>query len=57
MTQDELKKFDKKVRSVNDPFGTGFSYLIKILQDAAEQYGITEIELFQLHISWKKGHK
>jgi hypothetical protein len=56
VTQEDLKKFDKKVRTVKDPFGTGFTQLHRILQEAASQYGVSELELFQLHTSWKAHH-
>lgn len=30
MTQDDLKKLDKKMRQIQDPFGTGFQMLIRL---------------------------
>jgi len=56
MTQDEIKKIDKMVRSINDPFGTGYPRLEKIRQEIAIKYGISESELYRLFASWKSGH-
>jgi len=32
MTQEEIKRFDRRVRSIQDPFGTGFLILYKTFQ-------------------------
>lgn len=53
MTQDDMKKIDKMVRSINDPFGTGYPRLKKIRRELAAKYGMSELELCQLFISWK----
>jgi hypothetical protein len=39
MTVEEMKKIDKIIRSITDPFGTGYPRLIKFRQDTAVKYG------------------
>jgi hypothetical protein len=55
MTLDEMKKIDKIIRSISDPFGTGYPRLKKLRQDTAVKYGLSEFELLQLFSSWKAG--
>ena len=56
MTQEDLKKLDKKIRTIKDPFGTGFTQLHRILHEAANQYGMTASGLIQMHASWRANH-
>lgn len=53
MTQDEIKKFDKKVRSIQDPLGTGFPILLQIAKETAENKGMQVLDVVREHISWK----
>jgi len=55
MTQEDLKKFSKKIRSIEDPFGTGFPYLQKVVKDTTNKYRMSNIEIFHLFSSWKSG--
>ena len=56
MTQEDLKKFDKKLRTIKDPLGTGLMQLRKIIHEAADQYGLPESELMQIHSLWRANH-
>jgi len=56
MTQEDLKKFDKKLRPIKDPLETGLMQLRKIIHEAADQYGLPESELMQIHSLWRANH-
>jgi hypothetical protein len=43
MTLEEIKKLDKKVRAVQDPFWTGFPKVYKIYQETLINMGNTII--------------
>lgn len=53
MTQDDLKKLDKRLRQVSDPFGTGFPTVRKIFMEAAEKNGTAAEDLVRQYIMWK----
>lgn len=53
MTQDEIKKLDKRIRSVQDPFGTGFPSVYTILRQAAELKSEHVVELTRQYFLWK----
>lgn len=53
MTQDEIKKFDKRVRNIQDPFGTGFPILMQIAKETAENKGLQMFDVVREHITWK----
>lgn len=53
MTQDDLKKLDKRIRQIQDPFGTGFQMLIRLWRDCAKNNGITMCEVGRQYAAWK----
>ncbi|HHV32957.1 hypothetical protein [Caproiciproducens sp. LBM24188] len=53
MTPEEMKKFDRKVRAIQDPFGTGYKVLRRLLREEATKRGIPYFDLLQLYLSWK----
>lgn len=53
MTQDEIKKLDKRIRLVQDPFGTGFLSVYTILRQAAELKSEDVINLTYQYFLWK----
>jgi len=53
MTQEDMKKIDKMLRAIEDPFGTGYPRLKKIRQEMAMKHGMSEMELYQLFSAWK----
>ena len=53
MTQEEIKKLDKKIRLVQDPFGTGFRTVYKIYQEASTSVGIPLSDMIRQYVAWK----
>jgi hypothetical protein len=53
MTQEEIKKFDKRIRNIQDPFGTGFLSLYTIIQEMAEYKGKSQNEIIRQYFIWK----
>lgn len=57
MTANELKKLDKKISAINQPFGSGFLFLQKIFQEAACRSGSAPQEVLLEYLHWKTGHQ
>ncbi len=53
MTQDELKKLDKKVRQIQDPFGMGFPSMRKLFEETSAQKKVTRDNLIKYYFAWK----
>lgn len=53
MTQDEIKKLDKKIRNIQDPFGTGFLSLYTVFQEMADYKGKPHDEILRQYFIWK----
>ncbi|MDF2631830.1 MAG: hypothetical protein K0Q85_426 [Caproiciproducens sp.] len=53
MTQEEIKKLDKKVRAVQDPFGTGFQMVYKIYHETSISVGIPLSDMIRQYVTWK----
>jgi hypothetical protein len=53
MTIDDLKKLDRKIRLIPDPFGRGFQTLKRTAIEAAKIYGLTEVKLAEEYMAWK----
>lgn len=53
MTQEDLKKLDKRLQQIQDPFGTGFQVLSKLWRDCAKSNGITICEVGRQYAAWK----
>lgn len=53
MTIDDLKKLDRQIRLIPDPFGRGFQTLKRTAAEVAEKYGLSEIKLTEQYIAWK----
>lgn len=53
MTQEELKKLDKKIQTIQNPFGSGLQVLKKLLWDIADKTGTTGPRILQSYIDWK----
>ncbi|MCI1965054.1 MAG: hypothetical protein LKJ17_02800 [Oscillospiraceae bacterium] len=54
MTADDLKRLDKRIRQIQDPFGTGFQLQRKLWLDCAKTNGITICEVRRQYDSWKR---
>lgn len=53
MTINDLKKLDRQIRLIPDPFGRGFQTLKKTASEAAERYGFSETKLAEQYFAWK----
>lgn len=53
MTIEDLKKIDKRIRQIQDPFGTGFPTLRSIGEEWSKESGLPVYELVQQYIAWK----
>lgn len=53
MTQTEIKKLDRKLRVVQDPFGTGFLSVYTIFRETAETEGIPLASVIRQYNTWK----
>nr|WP_319487452.1 hypothetical protein [uncultured Caproiciproducens sp.] len=53
MTQEEIKKMDRRIRLIQDPFGMGFPKLYKTFQEMSEFKGKSLIEIIRQYFVWK----
>lgn len=53
MTINDLKKLDRQIRLIPDPFGRGFQTLKRTMIETSEKYGFTELKLAEQYIAWK----
>ncbi|MDU7336606.1 MULTISPECIES: hypothetical protein [Clostridium] len=57
MTQDEIKKMDRRIQQVKDPFGTGFPSFYRLLDDMALKKGESRDEILRQLIDWKSKYR
>lgn len=57
MTQDEIKKMDRRIQLVKDPFGTGFPSFYRLLDDMALKKGESRDEILRQLIDWKSKYR
>ena len=53
MTQEEIKKMDRRIQQVKDPLGTGFPSFYRLLDDMAQKKGESREEILRQLIVWK----
>lgn len=53
MTIEDLKKLDKRLRQIQDPFNTGYPTLWKVIEETAEKNGLPASGIFGQYIAWK----
>lgn len=53
LTIEELKKLDKRIVEIQDPFGTGLPALRKVFEENAERYGVAVTDLMRQYMGWK----
>lgn len=53
MTQNETKKMDKRIRSINDPFGRGFPSVKRIILEMAYRKEVNEMSIWRELLDWK----
>lgn len=49
----DMKRLDRRLREVGDPFGTGFPIVKKIISETAERHNTTRTDLVQKYLAWK----
>lgn len=57
MTSEEIKKIDKKINTIVEPFGKGFPSFQRILWETAVKKDCTEIDVLREYMIWKKSKK
>lgn len=53
MTIEDLKKYDKRIRQIQDPFGTGFPALRSMVEEWAKESGLSIYDFVQQYTAWK----
>lgn len=53
MTVEELKRMDRRIRRVPDPFGSGFEIWMKILKEYAERNETSVTSIAMQHFAWR----
>lgn len=53
MTIDDLKKLDKQIRQIADPFGAGLPSLCKVFGDWSKENGAAVSDLVREYSAWK----
>lgn len=53
MTLADWKQYDKRLRGIADPFGTGFPKLRKLMQEWSAEQDISTHDLTEQYMAWK----
>jgi hypothetical protein len=53
MTINDLKYLDKRIRQIQDPLGTGFPVLKKVIDEIAEKYDLSTSRIIGQYAAWK----
>ncbi len=53
MTINDLKRLDRQIRLIPDPFGRGFQTFKRTATEASEKYESTGVKLVSEYIAWK----
>lgn len=53
MTSEDWKRYDKRMRQILDPFGSGFLTLRRLMQEWAAESGLSVHDLIEQYIAWK----
>jgi len=53
MTQEELKRLDKRIKAIQKPFDKGFPTLYRIFQELASAKNATKLNVLQEYMDWK----
>ncbi len=54
MTLEEVKKLDKKVNAIKEPFGRGFPSFRKVFEEMALKQNETKLQILQEYLTWKQ---
>ena len=53
MTQEEIKRLEKKISTIQDPLGKGFPSFRRVLQEMAFTKNAAELNILQEYMDWK----
>jgi hypothetical protein len=53
MTLEDLKRMDRLIRQVRDPFGSGYQSWMKILKEYAEKNDTSVTNVALQHFAWR----
>ena len=53
LTINDLKRLDKRLRLINDPLGTGFQVMYKIVLEVAARNDMPAENLLLQYVNWK----
>lgn len=56
MTYNDLRSLDKRVKSIQDPFGNGFIYFYSIFKELSIETGTQKNILLHEYMDWKTYH-
>ncbi|MGX8711618.1 MAG: hypothetical protein ACQGTM_15405 [bacterium] len=53
MNTEDLKRYDKRVKQIADPFGSGFPKLRKLMVEWAKDNNLSTHDLMEQYMAWK----
>lgn len=53
MTINNLKRLDKRLRQIQDPLGTGWPVMQKVVEEFAEKYSLSASRITGQYVAWK----
>ncbi|WP_185741134.1 hypothetical protein [Clostridium sp. KNHs216] len=53
MNTEDLKRYDKRVQQIVDPFGNGFPKLRKLMIEWAQENSLSTHDLMEQYMAWK----
>ncbi|TQI66281.1 hypothetical protein [Clostridium sp. KNHs216] len=53
MNAEDWKRYDKRVRLIVDPFGSGFPKLRKLMIEWAKENNLSTHDLMEQYMAWK----
>lgn len=53
LTENEIKKIDKRISEINNPFGDGLPIIKKIIEETAEKYHTSSHNILRQYMGWK----
>lgn len=57
MTEEELKKLDRRMRVIEYPFGINYTILQKVFVETAKQLNISVADTIRQYAGWKYSRK
>lgn len=53
MTIDEMKRLDKRILEIQDPFGNGLPSLRKIIEEISQKKEVPVTDVMRQYLCWK----